>query len=109
MKRNSSPQTLEDFECYNILMPKSKGSCRIDLIIPNNFNKLFGNKDESWTPFPEWTKSPSQYLDGYQRKVGKWVDDFIEEYDKQEFSLSAYIGEEYQNTAYFLETLVLED
>ena len=250
-------KTLEDFECYNILMPKSKGSCRIDLIIPNNFNKLFGNKDESWTPFvrisnsynrtmtlryeigfcrwicmngvifgqtgidfsithtgsitrkeidhliraaqsrigsieslwslfeqkmeklkgialpsssalaiyckafdiivkednlseaqkeilanrtrqivksskdyfkeignnayammnvmtdfasfPEWTKSPSQYVDGYQRKVGKWVDDFIEEYDKQEFSLSAYIGEEYQNTAYFLETLVLED
>lgn len=247
-------KTLDDFECYNILMPKSKGSCRIDLIIPNNFNTLFGNKDEIWTPFvrisnsynrtmtlryeigfcrwiclngvifgqtgisfsithtgsitrkeidqliknaqarigsigslwaafelkmeklksialpsssalaifckafdisvnkddiseaqkvilanrteqiveaskqyfkdlgnnayammnvmtdfasfPEWTPNPSLFVDGYQRKVGKWVDSFIEDYNKQSFNLSAYIGDEYQNTAYFLETLV---
>ena len=249
-------KTLEDFQCYNILMPKSKGSCRIDLIIPNNYNNLFGDKDESWTPFvrisnsynrtmtlryeigfcrwiclngvifgqtginfsithsdsitrkeidqlirsaqlrigsvgslwsvfekkmeklksialpsssalaiyckafdisvnkddvteaqkeilsnrtkqiveaskqyfkdlgnnayammnvmtdfasfPEWTPNPSLYVDGYQRKVGKWVDSFIEEYNKQDFNLSAYIGNDYQNTAYFLESLVPE-
>lgn len=44
-------KSLKDFECFNIYMPKSKASCRIDLIIPNNFNKLFGSETESWTPF----------------------------------------------------------
>ena len=245
---------LDDFECYNILMPQTKGSCRIDMIIPNNFNKLFGDNKESWTPFvrisnsynrtmtlryeigfcrwiclngvifgqtgisfsithtgrithreidqlvrsaqaqigsigslwaafeekmkqlkdialplssalaiyckvfgiivkedtvsetqkdnlasraiqiveasreyfdemgnnayammnvmsdfasfPEWTPSPSQYVDGYQRKVGKWVDSFLEERHKPDFNLDTYIGDDYQNTAFFLETLV---
>lgn len=250
-------KTLKDFECFNILMPKSKGSCRIDLIIPNNFNVLFGNKTESYTPFvrisnsynrtmvlkyeigfcrwickngcifgqtgitfsithsghityndidkliekakksignigsmwsafemkmedlraislpissalpiyckafgvnvkkdnliesqkqilaskakqivkagniyfkemgnnayammnvltdfasfPEWTSNPGNYVDGYQHKVGKWVDDFLTEAKKEGFSLSKYIGEDYQNTAYYLESLVTQE
>lgn len=250
-------KTILDFKCLNILMPKSKGSCRMDLVIPNNYNRLFGNKTESWTPFvrisnsynrtttlkyeigfcrwiclngvifgqtgigfsithtgritrneisnliksaqkkmgsadslwaaferkmeklksialpsssalaifckvfdlvynekevteakkeilskraeqivkaskeyfkemgnnayammnvltyyasfPEWTPNPSLYVDGYQRRVGKWVDSFIEEYENPEFNLSEYIGNDYQNTAYFLESLVPED
>ena len=44
-------KTLNDFVCFNVHMSKTKGSCRIDLIIPNNFNKLFGQETESWTPF----------------------------------------------------------
>lgn len=44
-------KTLQDFKCRNILMPQSKGSCRIDLILPNNFSTLFGSSRESWTPF----------------------------------------------------------
>ena len=247
-------KTLQDFQCYNILMPKTKGSCRIDLTIPNNFNQLFGNEKESWTPFvrisnsynrtmvlkyeigfcrwiclngaifgqkgvtfslthlgkstykeidiliertkkqigdigslwsafeknmnilndiklpsssalaiyckaydikankdkvtkaqekslalrakqivtsskdyfkelgnnayammnvlsdfasfPEWTNNRANYVDGYQRRVGKWVDDFITEAQKPDFNLSRYIGDEYQNTAYYLESLV---
>lgn len=250
-------KTLQDFQCYNILMPKTKGSCRIDLIIPNNFNTLFGNNQESWTPFvrisnsynrtmtlryeigfcrwicmngvifgqiginfsithigsitykeidklikdartkigsigslwesfekkmielkniqlpsssalamyckvfdiiadkdnvseaqkeglaqrakqiidasksyfkelgnnayammnvmtdfasfPEWTRNPALFVDGYQRRVGKWVDSFIEEHKKPGFSLSGYIGDEHLNTAYYLETLIPED
>ncbi len=249
-------KTLDDFVCYNILMPKTKGSCRIDLIIPNHFNKMFGDTLDSWTPFvrisnsynrsttlkfeigfcrwiclngvifgqkgislslnhignitlneidvlikdakekigsvaslwtlfeekmktlksialpsssalaiyckvfdvdvdkdkvtnaqreklsmrakqiveaskqyfrelgnnayammnvmtdfasfPEWTPNPSLYVDGYQRKVGNWVDDFIEKHKEPDFSLSGYIGEKYQNTAYYLESLVAE-
>lgn len=250
-------KTLADFECFNILMPKSKGSCRIDLIIPNNFNKLFGDDNESWTPFvrisnsynktmvlkyeigfcrwickngmifgqlgmtfsmnhlgyitpdeinrliekarrsigeigslwsqfekkmiqlkntpipissalamyckafdikinknevsdnkveilrskakqivkaskdyfkelgnngyammnvltdfasfPDWTSSPSNFVDGYQRKVGAWVDDFLKESQKEGFSPSKYIGDEYQDTAYYLESLVPQE
>ena len=59
--------------------------------------------------FPEWTQSPNNYVDGYQRKVGKWVDEFIAEYKKDGFSLSKYIGEECQNTAYFLESLIPQE
>lgn len=247
-------KTLNDFECFNILMPRTKGSCKIDLIIPNNFNKLFGQENESWTPFvrisnsynktmvlkyeigfcrwiclngmifgktgitfaithlgsitykeieklinkaklnigdmgtlwktfeqkmnylqsialppssalaiyckafainvnpkevtktqeeslsmrakqivtaskdyfkelgnnayammnvlsdyasfPEWANGNTNYVDGYQRKVGRWVDEFIEESGKQDFNLSKYLGDEYQNTAYYLESLV---
>ena len=250
-------KTLADFECFNILMPKTKGSCRIDLIIPNNFNRLFGAERESWTPFvrisnsynrtmvlkyeigfcrwiclngmifgqtgitfsithygsithkeidkliekakrqigdigslwkafeekmnllrsiplpsssalaiyckafdiivnpkevtktqkeglalrakqivtaskdyfkelgnnayammnvlsdyasfPEWANGNVNYVDGYQRRVGKWVDEFIEENKKANFSLSRYIGDDYQNTAYYLESLVPQE
>lgn len=250
-------KNLSDFECFNILMPKSKGSCRIDLIIPNNFNELFGDKRESWTPFvrisnsynrtmvlkyeigfcrwickngmifgqlgitfsmnhlghithkeinqliekarknigeigslwsqfekkmtllkntpipmssslamyckafdikikkeevsdnkkeilrakakqiitaskdyfkelgnngyammnvltdfasfPNWTSNPSNFVDGYQRKVGAWVDDFLKESQKEGFSPSKYIGDEYQDTAYYLESLVPQE
>lgn len=250
-------KTLKDFECFNILMPKSKGSCRIDLIIPNNFNVLFGNQTESYTPFvrisnsynrtmvlkyeigfcrwickngcifgqtgitfaithlghitykeidkliekakenigdigslwsafekkmeslraislpissalpiyckafdvivreddvtasqkailamkarqilnaakdyfkemgnnayammnvmtdyasfPEWTSSPDNYVDGYQRRVGKWVDGFLTETKKEGFSLSKYLGDDFQNTAFFLESLVPQE
>ena len=243
---------LYDFECFNILMPKTKGSCRIDLILPNDFNELFGDESESWTPFirisnsynrrmtlkyeigfcrwickngvifgqlgisfsvnhteltkvninkligkakkeiggivslwsefekkmnalkeislpvsaclpiyckafdinvkdkltedqedilclkakqiidtgkeyfeelgnngyammnvlsdyasfPRWSSSPNNFVDGYQRTVGRWVDDFLAESKQHGFSLSKYIGEEYQNTAYTLESLV---
>ena len=244
-----------DFECFNILMPKTKGSCRIDLILPNDFNKLFGKESESWTPFvrisnsynrsmplkyeigfcrwickngvifgqlgitfsinhteltieyidmlierarekmgsivslwfefekkmnalkeislpvsaclpiyckafdinikekltedqkdilrlkakqiiyagkeyfkdlgnngyammnvlsdfasfPKWSSSPKNFVDGYQRRVGRWVDDFLAESKKDEFSLSKYIGEDYQDTAYSLESLVKQE
>lgn len=59
-----------------------------------------------YASFPEWTQNPANYVDGYQRKVGKWVDDIIEEFEKGNFSLYKHIGEEFQNTAYFLESLV---
>ena len=246
---------LRDFECFNILMPKTKGSCRIDLIIPNDFNKLFGDENESWIPFvrisnsynkrmtlkyeigfcrwicmngvifgqlgitfsinhteltieyidmliekakkemgsivslwsefekkmnalkeislpvsaclpiyckafdinikekltedqkeilrskakqiidagkeyfkelgnngyammnvlsdfasfPQWSSSPNNFVDGYQRTVGRWIDDFLAASKKDDFSLSKYIGEKYQNTAYTLESLVKQE
>lgn len=42
---------LGDFQCFNILMPKTKGSCRIDLIIPQTYHSPFGDHRENWTPF----------------------------------------------------------
>ncbi len=42
---------LEEFRCYNIYMPKTFGSCRIDLILPQSKFYPFGNQKESWTPF----------------------------------------------------------
>ena len=49
--------TLDDFVCYNVRVSKSRGSCIIDLIIPNNFHELFGDENESWTPFLRITNS----------------------------------------------------
>lgn len=250
-------KTIHDFECYNIYMPASRASCRIDLIIPNSYNKLFGNDKESWTPFvrisnsynktstlkfeigfcrwicmngvifgqigisfslthtsiitpkeitrliesaririgniesiwqsfekkmaelkeiqmpisvalaiyckvfgvvaeegkvteaqkevlamrakqtiriskeyfkelgnnayammnvltdaatfPEWTNNITTYIDSYQRRVGKWVDIFLNEHKKKDFNLTQYIGEDYLNTAFYLESLVPEE
>lgn len=247
-------KSIYEFECFNVYMPITRGSCRVDLIIRNNFNKLFGDDKESWTPFlrisnsynktttlkydigfcrwicqngvifgqigisislthddrisrktidklinkantqigdikaqwnifeqkmsylknielpsssalamfckvfgkvvnpetisdtqkenmakqakqivqsskvyfkelgnnayammnimtdyasfPEWTNNSALYVDGYQKKVGKWVDNIIAEHKKGHFNLSQYIGDDYMNTAFFLETLV---
>ena len=249
-------KTLNDFICYNVLMPYTKGSCRIDMIIPNNFNRLFGNETESYTPFvrisnsynrtttlrfeigfcrwickngvifgemgfnfsvshtdnfnfrdfeqlaskarkqigsvgsiwaafeqkmsvlkdisvpaslvlplyckafdilvdtrkvtssqmfsharrakqvvaaskdyfhdlgpnayalmnvmtdtasfPEWTTNPSNHVDGYQRRVGKWVDNLIDESHRINFTLTDYIDPEYQASADYLESLITE-
>lgn len=245
--------TLSDFECFNVHMTQSKGSCRIDLIIPNNYNQLFGEEKESWLPFirisnsynrtiklkfeigfcryiclngvifgqkglsfsithtgriavheidilirrskaeigeigslwksfeqkmvalkkirmqlsfalpifckvfdittnddnenlpnnrilliakqvhksskeyfeelgdnayammnvltdyasfPEWTNHPAYLVDGYQKKVGKWVEEFIKEHNKEGFILSEYIGKKYIKTAEKLESIL---
>ena len=49
--------TLKDFVCHNVRVSQSRGSCIIDLIIPNNFAQVFGNENESWTPFLRITNS----------------------------------------------------
>lgn len=55
-------KSLSDFECFNIMMPKTKSSCRIDLIIPNNFQTLFGMSSESYTPFVRISNSYNKTL-----------------------------------------------
>lgn len=50
-------RTIHNFECYNVRISRSRGSCIIDLIIPNNFEEIFGNPNESWTPFLRITNS----------------------------------------------------
>ena len=50
-------KTLNDFVCYNVRVSKSRGSCIIDLIMPNNFSEIFGDENESWTPFLRITNS----------------------------------------------------
>lgn len=59
--------------------------------------------------FPEWTSNPENYVDGYQHKVGQWVDNFLAEAQKEGFSLSKYLGDDYQNTAFYLESLVPQE
>jgi len=44
-------KTLNDFICFNIYMPSTKASCRIDLILPHNYYNPFGDMVEDWTPF----------------------------------------------------------
>ena len=67
-------KTLKDFVCYNIYMPQSMASCRIDLIIPNNFNNLFGNVRESWTPFVRISNSYNKTL-ALKYEIGfcRWI------------------------------------
>ena len=49
--------SIHDFVCYNVRVSRSRGSCIIDLIIPNNFKDVFGTGNESWTPFLRITNS----------------------------------------------------
>jgi hypothetical protein len=67
-------KTLQDFKCRNILMPQSKGSCRIDLIIPNNFCTLFGSSKESWTPFVRISNSYNKtFTLKYEIGFCRWI------------------------------------
>ena len=67
-------KTLRDFQCFNIYMPKTRGSCRMDLIMPNNFKKLFGKEMESWTPFIRISNSYNRTMT-LQYKLGfcRWI------------------------------------
>lgn len=67
-------KTIHDFTCYNIHMPQTKASCRIDLIIPNNFNVLFGDAKESWTPFLRISNSYNRLLAlKYEMGFCRWI------------------------------------
>lgn len=67
-------KTLEDFKCYNIYMPKTMASCRIDLIIPHSFNNLFGDIREDWTPFVRISNSYNRTL-ALKYEIGfcRWI------------------------------------
>lgn len=54
--------SLNDFECYNLVMSQSKGSCRMDLIIPSSKESPFGDESDPWTPFVRISNS-------YNRKI----------------------------------------
>ena len=56
--------------------------------------------------FTEWTENHANYIDGYQRRVSKWGDDILAEHKKGNFNLAKYIGDDYQNTSYYLESLL---
>ena len=59
-----------------------------------------------FSTFPAWPKSPSMYIDGYQHRVGQWVDDFTTKYRALGFDLTDYIGDEYRNSATYVRTLL---
>ena len=42
---------LDDFECFNLHIPKSRASCRIDLTRPNPMQHSFDIKGDKWTAF----------------------------------------------------------
>ena len=41
-------RTLSNFECYNVMMPSTRSSCRMDFIIPQNQFSAFGDRKESF-------------------------------------------------------------
>jgi len=53
--------TLNDFECFNVYMPQSKGSCRIDLIL-RSANSIFPNLIDTWMPFIRISNSYNKTL-----------------------------------------------
>ena len=54
--------TLGDFQCYNIMMPSTRSSCRMDFIIPHNQFSAFGDRRESYTPFLRISNSYNRTL-----------------------------------------------
>ena len=51
-----------DFKPYNIRMSKSKGNCRIDLIIPYDNKQAFPELKDSWIPFVRISNSYNRTL-----------------------------------------------
>ena len=65
---------LDDFSIFNVLMPKTQSSCRLDLILPNNFNTLFGLESESYTPFVRISNSYNRTLVlSYEIGFCRWI------------------------------------
>lgn len=62
VRRVFEGKTLQDFQCYNVYMPQSKASCRIDLIIPYSKDNPFADKKDSWTPFIRISNSYNRTL-----------------------------------------------
>lgn len=54
--------TLDDFRCYNIMMPSTRSSCRMDFIIPHSRFSAFGDRRESYTPFLRISNSYNRTL-----------------------------------------------
>ena len=54
--------TLGSFQCYNIMMPSTRSSCRMDFIIPQSSFSAFGNRSESYTPFLRISNSYNRTL-----------------------------------------------
>ena len=66
--------TLQQFECYNVYMPQSKGSCRIDLIIPFSYNNPFADRKDTWTPFLRISNSYNRTLVlKYETGFCRWI------------------------------------
>ena len=66
--------SLNDFECFNVVMPQSKGSCRIDLIMPSSKESPFGDKSDPWTPFVRISNSYNKTLKlHYEIGFCRWI------------------------------------
>lgn len=66
--------TLKDFVVFNIYMPRTKGSCRIDLIKPHTFENPFGDETDQWTPFVRITNSYNKtFLLKYEIGFCRWI------------------------------------
>lgn len=53
---------LGNFECYNVMMPSTRSSCRMDFIIPQSRFSAFGDQRESYTPFLRISNSYNRTL-----------------------------------------------
>ena len=62
VRRVFEGMTIQQFECYNVYMPQSKGSCRIDLIIPYSKDNPFADQRDTWTPFVRISNSYNRTL-----------------------------------------------
>ena len=66
--------SINDFECFNVVMPQSKGSCRIDLIMPSSKESPFGDKSDPWTPFVRISNSYNKTLKlHYEIGFCRWI------------------------------------
>ena len=67
-------KTLADFEVYNVMMPKSKGSCIIDMVIPATEDYYFLDKWDNYTPFVRIANSYNRTLN-FRFEIGfcRWI------------------------------------
>ncbi len=67
-------QTLSDFECFNMYMPSTRASCRMDLIIPQSYKHPFGSMKESWIPFIRISNSYNKTITlKYEIGFCRWI------------------------------------
>ena len=75
------------------------------------FNEMGNNAYALYNVLTDYASYPlggnisTNFTHGYQRRVGSWIDEFIQESGKEDFSLSKYIGDEAMDIAFHLESI----
>ncbi len=66
--------SLSEFECFNMYMPRTRASCRIDLIIPQSYRYPFGEELDSWVPFIRISNSYNKTITlKYEIGFCRWI------------------------------------
>jgi hypothetical protein len=62
-----------------------------------------------YASFPEWGNGTNMYVDGYQRRVGRWMNEFSSLCVKGNFDMEKYLGKSYLEAGTYLNDILKKE